>query len=337
MTEEVQANEKTNAGQTAWWVKVLVSVVAALLAGLVLAPLSLSGQDLINWARTGLGLTGKWPWIVFYALDASAIVCVLMAFRRAWKGQSGGVFQLMVWTIAGASAFANYRHGIRSQDWAPDAWWFFPGMSLLSPLMLELVLLEIRKEAKARKKQVAEEMPSFGFWRWIPGVGAFRETYGAWRTARLLNLSTYEQAVQEYRRLCPTGSMRVLKAIRAREQALYVQPQVLVDLEDKTRDTPVPDPVLKQQVVLPIQVDKAEDKTTDDLYIEPIQEAPVLDETETAKEKRRGDNEQYLDIIRSTWPDSIPPGNQIRTKLGVNYVKSKQLINIIKDERGQEE
>ena len=53
---------------------VLLTVVGLLLAGVIVAPIALSSQDIIAWAAapTGLGLKAPWPLVAFLALDAAA-------------------------------------------------------------------------------------------------------------------------------------------------------------------------------------------------------------------------------------------------------------------------
>jgi hypothetical protein len=196
----------------------LLTVVGVLLAGVIVAPIALSSQDIIAWAgsATGLGLTGPWPLVTFFALDAAAAVCVGLVVYCAWRGESAGVFAWLVWTFAGMSAYANYSHSTGST--ARDAVWFFPAMSLAGPFLLEIIVRRVRRWVQEGTGQRARHAVSFGIGRWIPGVGALRETYGAWRLARLDGINDADQAVTAYRRLCPTGSIRVLSALRTRDQ-----------------------------------------------------------------------------------------------------------------------
>lgn len=195
---------------------VLLTLVGVLLAGVIVAPIALSSQDIIAWAAspTGLGLTGPWPLITFFALDAAAAVCVGLVVYCAWRGESPGVFAWLVWAFAGMSAYANYSHSSGSP--AVDAVWFFPTMSLAGPFLLEIIVRRVRRWVQEGTGQRTRHSVSFGLGRWIPGVGALRETYGAWRLARLDGINDADQAVTAYRRLCPDGSVRVLRALRIR-------------------------------------------------------------------------------------------------------------------------
>ncbi|MEU4241890.1 hypothetical protein [Actinoplanes sp. NPDC026619] len=195
----------------------LLTLVGVLLAGVIVAPIALSSQDIISWAGspTGLGLTGPWALVTFLALDAAAAVCVGLVVYCAWRGESAGAFAWLVWAFAGMSAYANYSHSTGSA--ARDAVWFFPAMSVAGPFLLEIIVRRVRRWVQEGTGQRAKHSVSFGFARWMPGVGALRETYGAWRLARLDHLTDAREAVTAYRKLCPTGSIRVLRALRDRD------------------------------------------------------------------------------------------------------------------------
>lgn len=234
MPDSPQSPDRTTpeqtADQTPAWMRLLYSTVALLMAGLVAAPMALSGQDIMDWARDGLNLSDKWPWVVFYSLDATAAISVLVCFYCAWQGQRAGLFQITAWAIAGISGFAQYRNGDREREFAPDAWWFFPLMALIAPFMLELLLAKVREVQLRRQGRAPAARPKFGILNWIPGIGSFTETYGAWRVSRLLNIPTYDGAVRAYRDLCPSGGVKVLAALRARQMA------------DQANSDPNPDP-----------------------------------------------------------------------------------------------
>jgi hypothetical protein len=195
----------------------IVALVAVLLTVVILTPIALSSQDLIDWAAapTGLDLVGPWPVLVFLALDAAAGVCVLLTVYCAWRGEPAGVFAVLVWCFALGSAFANWRHA-HAPDAAPDAVWFFPAMSLAGPALLEAVLGRLRRWVQRERGRRGRATPTFGWRRWTPGLGAFRDTYGAYRTALLLGIDTVDAAITAYHQLCPDGSMRIVTALRAR-------------------------------------------------------------------------------------------------------------------------
>jgi hypothetical protein len=195
----------------------LLTLVGVLLAGVIVAPIALSSQDIIAWAASpvGLGLAGPWALVTFLALDAAAAVCVGLVVYCAWRGESAGPFAWLVWAFAGMSAYANYSHSAGST--ARDAVWFFPAMSVAGPFLLEIIVRRVRRWVQEGTGQRAKHSVSFGLARWLPGVGALRETYGAWRLARLDHLTDAREAVTAYRKLCPTGSIRVLRALRDRD------------------------------------------------------------------------------------------------------------------------
>ncbi|MBN1170551.1 MAG: helix-turn-helix domain-containing protein [Micromonosporaceae bacterium] len=188
-----------------------------LLTLVVVAPIALSAQNIVGWAQdpTGLGLSRTWSYAVFFALDAAAGVCVLMTLILAARGDKPGAFGPLVWVFACTSAFAGYRHG--DQPGAPDdAWWFFPLMSVLGPMLLHLVLGHVRRDAQIgdQRRLTYATASAYRLGRWIPGVGAFAETYCAWRVGRLEGITTPAEAIDRYRQLCPNGQWRVLKAMR---------------------------------------------------------------------------------------------------------------------------
>jgi hypothetical protein len=203
----------------------LLALVGVLLAVVILTPVALSSQDLIDWAAaaSGLGLPQPWPVLVFVALDAAAGVCVLLTVYCAWRGEPAGVFGALVWCFAIGSAFANYRHSTTPEA-APDAVWFFPAMSVAGPALLEAVLGRFRRWFQRDTGRRGRQLPAFGWRRWTPGLGALRDTYGAYRTALLLGIDTVDEAIATYHRLCPDGSLRVAAHLRTRHATQNIDP-----------------------------------------------------------------------------------------------------------------
>ncbi len=203
----------------------LLTGVAVLLSVVIATPIALSSQDLIGWAGapTGLGLPDPWPVLVFIALDAAAAVCVLLTIYCAWRGEPAGVFGAFVWCFALGSAFANYRHATAPGS-PPDAAWFFPAMSIAGPALLEAVLTRCRRWVQRDTGRRGRATPSFGWRRWTPGLGAFTDTYGSYRTALLLGIDTVEASITAYHQLCPDGSLKVASALRARHTSDDAEP-----------------------------------------------------------------------------------------------------------------
>ncbi|MEJ3741753.1 hypothetical protein WEI85_00425 [Actinomycetes bacterium KLBMP 9797] len=215
---------------------VLLTVVGVLLAIVIVTPIALSSQDLIDWAAapTGLNLPMPLPALVFIALDAAAGVCVLLSVYCAWRGEPAGIFGILVWFFALGSAFANYRHS-SAPGAAPDAIWFFPLMSIAGPALLEAVLGRFRRWFQADTGRRTRRRPSFGWRRWTPGLGSWRDTYGAYRTALLIGIETVDAAIIAYHQLCPDGSLRVATALRQQHAG-----------QQNTDAPPVPTDVLRR-------------------------------------------------------------------------------------------
>jgi hypothetical protein len=202
---------------------VLLTIVGLAVAAILLSPVALSSRDLLGWAGapTGLGLNGRWPFLVILSLDAAAIVCVLMSILCTWRGERPGLFAILIWVFASTSAFANWRHAL--VPGAPhDAIWFFPLMSLIGPGILDVVLHRIRRwlHDDHTTRADGDSMAGLRWQRWIPGPGSFTDTFGAYRTGLLIPGLSFAEAVSEYQHLCPDGSVRVAKALRRRNLAL---------------------------------------------------------------------------------------------------------------------
>lgn len=179
-----------------WVPKILTITIAVTLSVVVISPVALSSQDLVQWARSnsGLGLSGIWPYVVFVALDCAAALCIAMTVHSYWRGEAGGSAHLLVWVFACGSAFANWEHSTTLV--AKDAVWFFPAMSLLGAVLLEVVIRKVRRWAKASEGAYEAPLPSFRMLRWIVATG---ETYRAWKVAVVEGVSTPQEAISMVR------------------------------------------------------------------------------------------------------------------------------------------
>jgi hypothetical protein len=195
--------------------------IAVALTFVIVSPIALSSSDLMRWARSplGLGLDDPWPWVVFLALDAAAAVCVGMVILAALVGERATSFHLLVWIFAGGSALANYRQSGRTP--AEDDQAFFPAMSLLGPLLLEIVLAFFRRLIKldAGRKLRSLSARDFGAARWMPGV-SFRETLAAWRVAKREGITDPHQAIILVREIAALRQLSPVDALRLAWSAL---------------------------------------------------------------------------------------------------------------------
>lgn len=191
----------------------MLGVIAAALAVVIVAPIALSSSDLVRWAQDpqGLGLPLSWAWLVFVALDAAAAVCVLMVVYSAARGESGGMFHVLTWIFAAGSATANYRHGQTTP--ARDDAVFFASMSIMGPLLLEVVLHRVRRWVRADDGRQLVSSPKFGK-RWAPGV-AFAETFRAWRLALREGIERPADALAHLREI------EALRTMGAEQQLRY--------------------------------------------------------------------------------------------------------------------
>lgn len=196
---------------------VLLGLVTAALALVVVAPAMLSSADILRWAQSpdGLHLPAALAWFAFVALDAAAVVCVGMAVYAAWRGEGGGAFQLLTWVFAGASAWFNYRFGLTTP--APDDQYFFPVMSLVGPLLLEVTLTRLRRWVRTAEGLQRPGRPSFGLLRWLVSP---RETGTAWAVAVREGVSRPDDALNLVRDRAQLQAMTKQDAVRFAFQAV---------------------------------------------------------------------------------------------------------------------
>lgn len=176
----------------------LLAGVSAALGLVILAPISLSMQDLVAWAESPqhLGLHGPWPYIVPIALDLAAALCIGMTIVAAQRRERPGWFGKLVWVFALGSAYAQYVFGAAEHDAgrAQDKWWAMPAFALLGPLLLDRVLHRTRRWARQEAGEQLTGAAGFGA-RWLPGV-AVVETVQAWAASRREGIPRAADAIQ---------------------------------------------------------------------------------------------------------------------------------------------
>jgi len=176
----------------------MLIAVSVALGLVILAPVTLSAQDLYTWARDphGLALSAIFAALVPVGLDVAAAACILMTIVAVWRRERPGIFGLLVWVFAATSAYAQLRHGLVERDAgrAQDVWWTMPGVALLGPLLLEVTLHRLRRWYRQETGEQHTGAAGFGS-RWLPGV-AFGETLAAWAASRREGIASWRDAVQ---------------------------------------------------------------------------------------------------------------------------------------------
>lgn len=221
-----EANASNEHGQTNTrpaFVRPIAIAIAAFLSLVVLAPVALSSQDLYRWANTtrGLNLEPGFAAIVPIALDVAAAVCIGMTVIGAvWRRERPGLFGILVWVFAGVSAYSQYKHGTdaKAAGLAQDAYWFFPIIAILGPLLLEVTLNRIRRWARQDAGEQQHGAAGFGS-RWLPGV-AFRETIKAWAASRREGITKWQDAVAYVREREALKGLTQVDAVRYAVDAL---------------------------------------------------------------------------------------------------------------------
>lgn len=216
MTE--QRTEQPNTERANRAVRWLGHARTGMLAAVVALPPAINAQNIVAWAHSadGLGLPTLWSWAVFAGLDLAAATCVAETLIQAGKGRKAGAFAAFVWAFATASAYAGYRHGTEPGV-GRDVKWFFPFLALVGPALLHLILKRSRLDKQTGEGRRLTNAPaaSFGWRRWLPVVGAFTETYCAWRVALLEGIVRPADAVARYRQLRPRAGSQGLKILAA--------------------------------------------------------------------------------------------------------------------------
>jgi hypothetical protein len=208
---------------------VVLCVVAVLLAVVLLAPITLSSQDLYAWASAprGLGLPPPvWPLLVPVSLDVAAATCIAMTVVATWRRDRPGVFAALVWVFACASVYAQYTHGLaeRAAGRAQDAWWAMPMFAALGPLLLEVTLHRLRRWARQDADELLLGAAGFGV-RWLVAPWS---TASAWAASRRWGIRSAPAAL---RWVADRTAVRALRG-RPTEAVLYAlgDPDVHGDL-----------------------------------------------------------------------------------------------------------
>ncbi|MEX5634933.1 hypothetical protein [Parafrankia sp. FMc2] len=190
-------------------------VAAIALAAVIVAPTALSGAHLIKWAGEpidGLNLPVWLVWLPLLALDGTAVVGIAMVTIAALRGEHGGAFHFVSWSIALISAGINYGYGTSTAATWDE--YFFPVMSLTGPTLLEITLAFARRWKRIDAGLIFEGVKLKDLGKRVrPGV-AMRETLGAWRVSQREGITDPREAITAYREVTLLRTMSGVEALR---------------------------------------------------------------------------------------------------------------------------
>lgn len=325
----------------------IMSAVAGFLGFVTIAPLIISGQDLYHWAEStkGLNLPAGFSLLIPVVFDIAAASCIGMNIIGAvWRSERAGVFGMMTWVFAGTSAFAQYRSGMSSlrEGIALDAYWAFPLIAILGPLLLHLVLNKIRKWAKEDAGIIKRGAAGFGT-RWIPGV-AFRETLRSWAVSHREGIVQWEAAVtlvreqQALRQLATKGgswfsrkqyvanpavfsyamdalprsdAYSIRKWLAAR--GILVTGEVPSRIESIQQVVEIAEPEIVEES--PVSEEALETSVPIEVDIAMVEDAPKPKAVRKASKPASVDLDQITKLL-PTWREEVPSARAIATALG---------------------
>lgn len=141
-TDERKAGARKAAGSTALYG--LLYFFWAVAAGI-------SMQGLIGFAEDNMGLTGPWPYLIFFALDGAAAFCMVLVTIRAGRAASTLTPRLAVWGLVGLSSWFNVTHA-PNHPGAKLAWAAIP---VIAGVLFELAQAETRNQAANPERRVS--------------------------------------------------------------------------------------------------------------------------------------------------------------------------------------
>lgn len=188
----------------------IVLFFAAVTSGLIM-------QGLVGFARTEMGLSGPWPYLLFAALDGMAAFFAFVSYRWAKLGASALGPRVMVLLIVVGSAWFQWSHSAAAGQGlsARVAWSLMP---VIAAALWETVLRHRRKQwSDTRHEALAGPL--------IPGARWWWDPWGSLRIARLAAmghitdpteaLDLYAMKVETQRRLADALGRRWRRRVPA--------------------------------------------------------------------------------------------------------------------------
>ncbi|QVJ00282.1 DUF2637 domain-containing protein [Nocardiopsis eucommiae] len=160
-----------------------------LVFGFVFVVAGLIMQGLVPFARDDMGLTGIWPYLLFFALDGMAAYFGLISYRLAKEGAKATSPRLMVLAIMGGSAWFQWAHASGRDLPAQVAWTALP---LIAGYLWETTLKYRRRAWKQANTDTGRQVPR-ARWFWDP-AGSF----GITRRTHMWNLPTWEEGLETH-------------------------------------------------------------------------------------------------------------------------------------------
>ncbi len=160
-----------------------------LVFGFVFVVAGLIMQGLVPFARDDMGLTGIWPYLLFFALDGMAAYFGLISYRLAKEGAKAASPRLMVLAIMGGSAWFQWEHASGRDLPAQVAWTALP---LIAGYLWETTLKYRRRAWKKAHTDTGRQVPK-ARWMWDP-IGSL----GITRRTHMWNLTTWEEGLETH-------------------------------------------------------------------------------------------------------------------------------------------
>lgn len=177
-------------------------------------------QGLIPFARDDMGLTGPWPYLLFFALDGMAAYFGLISYRLAKEGAKATSPRIMVLAIMGGSAWFQWAHADGRDLPARVAWAALP---LIAGYLWETTLKYRRRAWKKANTNTGRQVPR-ARWFWDPAG-----SLGITRRTHMWNLDTWEEGLETH--MTRTECIRQLR----REFGLFWSWRVPADVAIRLR------------------------------------------------------------------------------------------------------
>ena len=119
----------------------------------------ISASGLIGFGKDNMQLPGPLPFLLFFALDGAAAMCMVLMYRRAARAESAIVVRLAVWGLVALSGVFNFTH---APD-RPGAHMAFLTMPVVAGILGEFALHETRHATRRRDSRTDRQLTEIGW------------------------------------------------------------------------------------------------------------------------------------------------------------------------------